>query len=181
MTVSVIIPAYNNAAYLAEALHSVQSQTYSDLEIIVIDEWLNRRHIEYCVPKCGCGLARFCYHTTTQPNSGKPASARNVDLRMASGTFIEFLDGDDLYMPSKIECELAVLCAHPEADIVFCDVVQFQSDWKQPDNECYLRDLDFVRVAAQYLEKVSDDTYRCATDFLYSCRRILVANAHIVH
>lgn len=162
MTVSIIVPAYNCEPYLAAALQSIQNQTYFDLEIIVVDDGSTDDTLNIA-RQIASDDARV--RVITQANSGKPAATRNAGLRIATGEFVAFLDGDDVYLPEKIERELAVLQAQPDVDIVFCDVVQFQSDWQRPDNECYLRDLDFVRIAAQYLEKVADETYLCSADF----------------
>lgn len=162
MKVSVIIPAYNCAAYFADALRSVQSQSCTDLEIIVVDDGSTDNTLKIA-RQFAAGDARI--HVITQPNGGKPGATRNAGLRIATGEFVAFLDGDDIYLPEKIARQLAVLRAHSDVDIVFCDVVQFQSDWLRPDNACYLRDLQFVHVAAQYLEKAADETYLCTPDF----------------
>ena len=162
MTVSIIIPAYNSAAYLAEALQSLRAQSERDLDIIVVDHEStdDTLHIAQAQAAQDARIRVF-----TKSNAGTPADARNHGMRMARGEFITFLDADDLNHPEKIACQLQALQAHPELDLVFCDVVQFTTDPHAPDNAHYLRDRDFLNAAAAYLIKLPDDLYRCTDSF----------------
>lgn len=160
--VSVIIPAYNCALFLEASLRSVQAQTYSNLDIVVIDDGSTDKTLTIA-QAAAAQDARI--RVFTQPNSGTPAAARNAGWRVATGEYIAFLDGDDLYHPEKIADEVRVLQAYPALDIVFCDVVQFQTDASNPANACYLRDRNFLDVAAAYLQTQSDDVYLCADNF----------------
>ncbi len=162
MTVSIIVPAYNCATYLAEALQSLREQSERDIEIIVVDDGSTdaTRHIAQAQAAHDLRIRVF-----TQRNSGTPAAARNRGLREARGEFVAFLDADDLYHPEKIARQLQALQDHPELDIVFCDVVQFTTDPYDPKNACYLRDRDFVNAAAAHLEKLVEDVYGCRDSF----------------
>ncbi|MFH0789293.1 MAG: glycosyltransferase [Pseudomonadota bacterium] len=108
--VSVIIPTYNRASFLLEAVDSVFKQTCSDFELIVIDdgsidgtaEALKKHH------------PRLIYHYQT--NQGVSA-ARNQGLRMARGKWISFLDSDDLWLPKKLETQLHFFSQNPPAAI----------------------------------------------------------------
>lgn len=162
MTVSIIVPAYNCAPYLAETLQTLCGQTERDIEIIVIDDGSTDGTLRVAQAQAAQDPRIRVF---TQSNSGTPAAARNRGMREARGEFIAFVDGDDLYHPEKIACQLQVLHDHPELDIVFCDVVQFSTDPHNPNNECYLRDRDFVNAAAAYLEKLPDGVYRCTEHF----------------
>lgn len=116
-TVSVIIPTYNSAGYVCEAVESVLAQTYTyrDVEIIVIDDGSTddtRQRLEAYTP-------RILYEY--QPNRGR-SSARNRGIQLASGEWIAFLDADDTWYPSKLERQMAALAKEPRAAWAYCCV-----------------------------------------------------------
>jgi glycosyltransferase involved in cell wall biosynthesis len=113
--VSVIVPAYNAAAYLPDAIDSVVRQTYTDWELVVVDDGSvdNTRSL---VGSYGARLQdklRYVY----QPNRGLPA-ARNAAIRNSRGEFIALLDADDRCMPRRLELSVAALDRHPRAGLV---------------------------------------------------------------
>jgi len=111
--VSVIIPTYNRARYLTEAIESVLAQTYNgnDIEIIVVDDGSNDETRERLKPYQD--RIEYIY-----VDNGGPAHARNVGMRMAKGKYIAFLDSDDLYYPYKIEIQADFLDRHHDVAIV---------------------------------------------------------------
>ena len=111
--ISVIIPAYNAERTILETIASVQQQTYSDFEIIVINDGSNDRTSELLNTVKDHRLKVFDY-----PNSGVPV-ARNHGLSHATGDLIAFLDADDLWTPDKLELQLAALQQHPKAGVVY--------------------------------------------------------------
>jgi glycosyltransferase involved in cell wall biosynthesis len=118
-TVSVIIPTYNCAAYLPETLASVRAQTLTDVEIIVVDDGStdDTRALLESAP------APIVY--IPMPHSGRAAKARNRGLLAARGTFVAFLDADDLWHPTKLERQVRLLEREPGLDICFTDYVTF--------------------------------------------------------
>ena len=102
-TVSVIIPAYNQGHYLGEAVQSVLNQSYQDFELIIIDDGStdNTRQVAKSFSD-----ARIRY--TYQENSGLSA-ARNTGIRHATGSFVTFLDSDDLFLAEKLNLLVAAL------------------------------------------------------------------------
>lgn len=113
--VSVIMPAYNAAAFLPEALDSVLAQTYRDWEIVVADDGstdATRAVIEAREPDFGGRLRYF-----VQRNRGVSA-ARNLALRHARGELLAFLDADDVWLPQRLERGVAVLDSQPSAGLV---------------------------------------------------------------
>ncbi|MDR2610653.1 MAG: bifunctional glycosyltransferase family 2 protein/CDP-glycerol:glycerophosphate glycerophosphotransferase [Clostridiales Family XIII bacterium] len=114
--VSVIIPVYNNEAYLQECLDSVYNQTFDDYEIIIIDDGStdSTPHIiERNIASAGRNLLSF-----RQPNTGAGA-ARNRGINMASGEYLFFLDADDFIEDQAFE----ILVKHADesgADFVHC-------------------------------------------------------------
>jgi glycosyltransferase involved in cell wall biosynthesis len=117
MTVSVIMPAYNRAYIIAEALQSVFAQTYTDFEVIVVDDGStdNTREV---VSRFSDTRLRYLRH---ERNSGCSA-AYNTGFREALGQFVAVLDSDDLWRKGKLANDIDFLDRHPEADAVFTDL-----------------------------------------------------------
>jgi glycosyltransferase involved in cell wall biosynthesis len=112
--VSIVIPAYNCAAFIDEALQSVYRQTYSHWEIIVVDDGSTDATSSVLAPH----RKRIRYFA--QENKGT-AAARNAGLRRARGELIAFLDNDDVWLPEKLEFQIRVMHAWPECGLVFTD------------------------------------------------------------
>jgi glycosyltransferase involved in cell wall biosynthesis len=113
LLVSVIIPCYNHAHFVGEAIQSVLNQDYRRYEIILVDDGSTDNTREVAA-QFGFKV-RYIY----QPNQGLSA-ARNSGLRAARGELIGFLDADDLYEPDYLSTLVAVLEANPQADAVHC-------------------------------------------------------------
>lgn len=116
--VSVIVPVYNGAAYLAEALASVAYQTYQPLEVIIVDD--GSTDDSRAIARKVAPHAQFI----RQANQGA-AAARNRGVAEATGELLAFLDQDDVWMREKLAWQVAALAADPTADIVFGHVQQF--------------------------------------------------------
>ena len=112
--VSIIMPAYNVAPYVADAVRSALAQTFADFELIVVDDGSKDSTAEVVN-----GLAREDRRVrlVQQSNRGL-AGARNTALRAARGDFFALLDSDDTWEPEFLQAQLAVLNARPEVDIV---------------------------------------------------------------
>ena len=111
MKVSVIVPVYECAAYLADALDSVFAQTYPDLEVIVVDH-SPKAHGAVLQPY----TPRIRY--VVQESAGVSA-ARNLGIEQAQGDLIAFLDGDDLWVPDKLAVQMEILLQRPDVGLVF--------------------------------------------------------------
>ena len=109
--VSVIIPSYNCARYLPEAIESVLNQTYQDYEIIVINDGSTDLTLEVIAPYLE--QIRYVY----QENQGA-GEARNRGLYLAKGELIAFLDADDLFLPHKLKEQVAIFEEQEEIGIV---------------------------------------------------------------
>lgn len=118
--VSVIIPAFNAAAYLAKAIASVNAQEYAPLEIIVVDDGSTDTTPQIAPTLPNVRLLR-------QPHAG-PAAARNTGIQAAQGTLLAFLDADDLWAKDKLATQLQVFHDHPEIHLVAGHVEEFSSD-----------------------------------------------------
>jgi len=109
--VSVLIPAYNAAAYIRQTLDSVLAQTWPNLEVIVVDD--GSRDDTYALAQ---RYASDRVRVVSQPNAGASA-ARNHAFALATGEYIQYLDADDLLHPDKVRAQLECLAQHPGAQI----------------------------------------------------------------
>ncbi|RBP51711.1 glycosyltransferase family 2 protein [Arenicella xantha] len=108
--VSVIVPAWNAAAHIAESLESVLTQTHANLELIVIDDGSNDQTADI-IRAFAARDTRVLVLAMTS-NSGGPAAPRNLGMRHAKGEYLAFLDADDIWHPDKLLLQLAVLHKH---------------------------------------------------------------------
>jgi len=115
-TASVIIPTFNRAAFLREAIDSVLSQTEKDFELIIVDDGSTDATREMVATHEN--RMRYFY----QPNAGASA-ARNLGIRHAAGKFITFLDSDDLWLPKKLARQIAWMSTHPEIMLCYTDEI----------------------------------------------------------
>jgi glycosyltransferase involved in cell wall biosynthesis len=126
--VSTIIPTYNRASLVPEAIDSVLAQTYRHIEIIVIDDGSTDGTLE--------ALKRYGnqIQVISQPNAG-PAAARNRGIRAAKGELIAFLDSDDLWLPEKLERQVNLLRRVGEA--VPCCLCNIKLRWKEQESTSF--------------------------------------------
>lgn len=116
--VSVIIPTFNRKNYLENSIQSVANQSYSNIEILVIDDGSSNNYAEsICAKFLNC---KYFYKV-----NGGLSSARNYGISLAKGEYIAFLDDDDFWDISKIEKQVKVLlenssidCVHSSAAVV---------------------------------------------------------------
>lgn len=187
--VSIIIPCYNAAPYVGEAIQSALDQRYRNTEVIVIDDGSTDGSLE--VIKSFGDAIRW----ETGPNRGGSA-ARNRGIELARGEFIQFLDADDLLLPQKLErqmlflrnhaCEL-VTCDHlenvqnvPKGKIISCDPLsRSTSRWiiecEQLKTSAPLHVSQRVRTVGGF-----DESLPCSQEYDLHLRLIL-AGARIQH
>jgi len=109
--VSVIIPAYNQAILTGKTIESVLSQTYKNIEIIVVDDGSTDNTAEFL--EAYTGRIKYLYK-----KNGGACSARNAGIKLATGEYIGLLDCDDLYLPEKIELSVKFLESHSDCGFV---------------------------------------------------------------
>jgi len=106
--ISVIIPTYNRQELTVRAIKSVLSQTFSDLECIVVDDGSTDQTAEKLAKEFGESIQLI-----RQANKGV-SRARNRGIAIAQGRYLAFLDSDDEWLPRKLEKQIAFMAAHPE-------------------------------------------------------------------
>src|SRR5438445_2990879 len=114
--VSVVIPTYNRARVVGEAIESALAQTHGNLEAIVIDDGSTDDTAER-VGRLRDPRLRYL----GRAHAGV-SSARNAGIAAATGDLVSFLDSDDLWKPDKLAAEVAALAGHPAAGGVFSDL-----------------------------------------------------------
>lgn len=118
--VSVVIPVYNGAPYLGEAIESVLTQTMRPSAILVVDDGSEDE-----TPDVAAAFGSSVQYIK-QPHSGL-ACARNTGVRHVNTDFITFLDSDDVWLTDKLEKQLAMLHSCADPAMIFARVVQFVS------------------------------------------------------
>jgi glycosyltransferase involved in cell wall biosynthesis len=115
--VSIVIPTYNRARDVCDAIDSVLAQTYRQLEVILVDDGSTDNTAEV--------VAAYAdrVHYVLIPHSGLPSRARNAGLDMARGEYVAFLDSDDLWLPQKLEKQVAAMEADAQTGLVCCNAL----------------------------------------------------------
>lgn len=117
-SVSVVVPAWNAASHIGEALNSAFCQTYGPAEVIVVNDGSPD------TPALVEALQQFHdrpgFRYIVQDNGG-PSAARNAGIRAASGEFVAFLDADDWWDPRYLDAQVQRLTAGAGLDLVYCD------------------------------------------------------------
>lgn len=111
--ISVIIPAYNAEKTVQETVESVLNQTFRDFELIVVDDGSKDSTVEI-IAKIADRRLRLVTHS-----HGGANRSRNLGLSQAIGSYVSFLDADDLWTPDKLESQLKALAANPEAAVAY--------------------------------------------------------------
>lgn len=172
--ISVVIPVFNVEAYLAECVDSVLRQSYSDYEIILVDDGATDSSGKMC-DEYACRDSRV--RVIHQKNGGLSA-ARNTGLDAANGKYIYFLDSDDYIAPDTFQ-KLLSLAENEQADVVFFDAYVFFTDC-EPDPKVYQyhRSQDYGAKSGQemLLTLLNTDEYRTAVPLLFMRREYMLAN-----
>jgi glycosyltransferase involved in cell wall biosynthesis len=131
--VSVIVPVYNRPDMLRQAVASVLAQTYTDFEIVIVDDE-STDDTPRVIEELRASDPRI--RGLRRPNGG-PGLARESGRLAAEGEFLQYLDSDDLLLPRKLELQVAALRAHPDAGIAYGRVIyrdaegrEIACDWK---------------------------------------------------
>jgi len=127
--ISVIIPVYNGARFIREALDSIAAQNYPAMELLVVDD--GSIDDTAGIIEAFARTSRLPVHYQRQENLG-PAAARNRGIAAAAGQIIAFQDADDIWMSNKLALQMSLLESSPVVDIVLGSVQFFRKIY-QPD------------------------------------------------
>lgn len=112
--VSVVIPAYNQADFIGKSIQSVLSQTYTDFEIIIVNDASSDRTTEV-IKQFKNPRLQYIEH---EENRGLPAT-RNSGMRASAGEYIALLDADDFFHPEKLQTHVEFLNSHPDVGVSY--------------------------------------------------------------
>ena len=125
MLVSIIMPAFNSSKTILDSINSVQSQTYQNWEMIIIDDGSTDNTKDIITPF----LSDYRIKYLRQLNSG-PSIARNNGINKAKGKYLAFLDSDDLWKPNKLEIQIKYLHNNPTYGLIHTNYSTFENDIK---------------------------------------------------
>lgn len=126
MKLSVVIPTWNRAQLVCEAIDSALNQRPEEVEVIVVDDASSDNTAELVTRIYGDRVRLL----RLNQRSG-PGAARNAGVALARGEFVGFLDSDDVWLPGKLDAELQVFERFPDAEAVVSDSLNFYE--RQPD------------------------------------------------
>jgi glycosyltransferase involved in cell wall biosynthesis len=141
-TVSVVIPTFNRAAVVCEALASVLQQTHGDLQVLVVDDGSTDDTAARVRPFLKDARVRYL-----RADHRGPGAARNVGIAASCGDLVSFLDSDDLWRPGKLERDIAFLDRYAEVHAVFSDLEKYDGGVYTPS---------FVRECSTFFRMISD-------------------------
>ncbi len=141
--VSVIVLTFDRAGLLAETVRAILGQTYRNLELIVVDNMSDDSTPAYLA-----SIADTRVKFLRNPNHGVLAVNRNLGIRRAQGSYLAFCDDDDIWMPRKLEEQIALLEAEPDAALCYTNAVAVRDgmDEGTPVLSKSVRDRHFDRL-----------------------------------
>jgi glycosyltransferase involved in cell wall biosynthesis len=121
--VSVVIPLFNKQNYITGTLRSVIAQDYENIEIVLLDDGSTDNSYEMALLVLKNNQARFKRVLTISRENRGMTRTKNEGIELGIGSYIAFLDADDLWHPSKISRQVDFLEKHPDIDLVLCNYV----------------------------------------------------------
>ncbi len=154
--VSIALIAYNHSKYIVETLESIKSQTYSNLELIISDDFSTDNTVDVCTSWLNENKNRFvdARIITSDYNTGVPANL-NRAIRMTQGEWVKSVAGDDILIPTCIEKFVFYIEEHPEANIVFSKLQAFYVS----ENGLHI-DVPFAPVTKEDIVRLNSKTAR---------------------
>lgn len=120
--VTVVVPTFKRAALLKETVDAILAQTYRDFELLIVDNMSEDGTAAYAA-----GLEDRRVRYFRNPNNGIIAANRNFGIGKARGEYIALCDDDDLWLPTKLEKQMALLEARPDAALCYCNATVFKT------------------------------------------------------
>ena len=155
--VSIIVPTYNACEYIQQTISSVLFQTYHNWELLIIDDCSSDNTISI-VKEFAESDPRIRYFSTNQ-NTGSPSQPRNIGIEQAKGDYIAFLDSDDIWLPNKLEEQLAFMQEHGY-DFVYSNYEKMSWDGKREQR------IVKVKGSASYKDILKTNEIPCLTVLL---------------
>lgn len=144
--VSILFPIYNVEPYLREAVDSMLSQTFTDFELICLDDCSPDHSSEILDSYSDPRIVRY----RGEKNQGL-ANVLNIGMDMARGEYIARMDSDDISLPNRLQVQVDYLDSHPEIDLVSVGLIKFG---KRTDKKFYPEDKNLVKYNAFFYPPV---------------------------
>jgi glycosyltransferase involved in cell wall biosynthesis len=133
--ISVIIPFLAPGPFLEEAIQSVIGQSHRDWELLLVDDGATDGSADVARGYAKRDPERILYLTHPGRQNYGVSASRNLGLRKALGAYVAFLDADDVWMPNKLERQLQLIEAHPEAAMVYGPAITWHSWTGRPEDQ----------------------------------------------
>ena len=174
VVVSAIMAAYNTAPFIGAAIDSIRAQTFTGWELIVVDDGSTDETADIVR---AYGDPRIALYSL--PGNQGRAVARNVALQHARGRYIAIADSDDISLPERFAVEVAYLEAHPEVDIVSCQMKYFWDDGLPQDGLLFPEDPEEIQrrftrgqmAVSHGAALIRAECFRRHGNYLDDCRR----------
>ena len=160
--ISVIVPVYNVEPYLHRCVDSILAQTFTDFELILVDDGSP----DGCPAICDEYAAKDCRVRVIHQENGGLSSARNAGLDIAAGNYFAFIDSDD-YVYSEYLAKLLKEICDNHADISVCGMVEFYTDVPPLDNK--ISTVDFFS-GIEMCTRICN--YQTASGFVAACGKL---------
>ncbi|MGQ7458213.1 glycosyltransferase family 2 protein [Streptococcus suis] len=131
--VSIVLPVYNVENYILDCLDSIKAQTYSNFEVIIINDGSKDRSVEYCLDYCNQDSRFKIIH---KPNGGL-SDARNVGIEHTRGDYLVFIDSDDFVSPNLLSHLVDTLESN-QSDIAIIDPVHYYSNREYINKDIFI-------------------------------------------
>ena len=141
--ISIMMPAYNNAEYIKQAIESIYVQNYDNTDIIVVDDG-STDNTKEIVQQYKDIKYFYIEHKGI-------SFARNTALEKSKGEYIAFLDSDDYWLPNKLNTQMQYFKDHPDCEIVFTKYENFFEDEKLKTNKRAMHEKMMEKFLKQYL------------------------------
>ena len=153
-SIDIVVPTYHRYEILAETLESVRTQTYPHWECWVAEDGESEKTRATVAPF----LQDRRFHYLPGEHSGTPATPRNTAMRAGHAPYIAFLDDDDIWLPEKLERQIAFLKDHPHCVLLGSNawIMKENQDYRKDNLPLYFKKAPFGQVP---YEKLVDDDY----------------------
>ncbi len=154
LSIDIVVPTYHRYEILAETLESVRTQTYPHWECWVAEDGESEKTRATVAPF----LQDRRFHYLPGEHSGTPATPRNTAMRAGHAPYIAFLDDDDIWLPEKLERQIAFLKDHPHCVLLGSNawIMKENQDYRKDNLPLYFKKAPFGQVP---YEKLVDDDY----------------------
>lgn len=155
--VSIITPCYNSAPYITEAIHSVISQSYSNWEMLIVDDCSSDNSSS--IIQSYASIDNRIKYFKTEVRSGAPAQPRNIGIEKAQGEYIAFLDSDDIWLSDKLK-EQCEFLEENHLSFVYSDYEKISWDGKREER------IIRARTTSTYWDTLESCSIPCLTVLL---------------